>query len=278
MHRGLAVGCVMTDDAVIAIEVSIGEVSMPGNIDVESGGIKALVNLAPGGCADEAPVVEYDFLAPYRYRHLEVFEAEKAADMDYLLEEIPKALVQSTEGVKRIATIVAAMKEFAHPHHSEKAPIDLNRALESTLIVARNEIKYVADVRTDFGILPPVLCYGGDINQVFLNLLVNAAHAIQELVNGSDQRGVIGVKTRQEGDHVLISISDTGCGIPENIRAKIFEPFFTTKEVGRGTGQGLAIARSIVVEKHAGTLSFNSEVGKGSTFFISLPLHDGGET
>jgi PAS domain S-box-containing protein len=201
-----------------------------------------------------------------------VAEAEKAADMDYLLEEIPNALAQSLEGVTRVATIVRAMKEFAHPDQREKTATDLNKALESTLIVARNEIKYVADAQTDFGNLPLVLCHGGDMNQVFLNLLVNAAHAIQERVRGSNRRGVIGVQTRQEGGHALISISDTGCGIPENIRAKIFEPFFTTKEVGRGTGQGLAIARSIVVEKHGGTLTFASEVGKGTTFYIRLPL------
>ena len=203
---------------------------------------------------------------------LEVAAAEEAADLDFIKEETPKAIAQALEGVTRVATIVRAMKEFAHPNPSEKAATDLNRALESTLIVARNEIKYVANVETDLQELPLVQCNGGDMNQVFLNLLVNAAHAIKDRDDGNGHKGVIGVRTRREGDQVVISISDTGCGIPENIRDKIFEPFFTTKEVGRGTGQGLAIARSIVVDSHGGSLTFESTIGKGSTFFIRLPI------
>jgi PAS domain S-box-containing protein len=202
----------------------------------------------------------------------EVTAAEEAADLDFIKEEIPKALAQTLEGVTRVATIVRAMKEFAHPNPSEKAATDLNRALESTLIVARNEIKYVANVETELQELPLVQCNGGDMNQVFLNLLVNAAHAIKDRGDGDGHKGVIGVRTRREGDQVVISISDTGCGIPEDIRDKIFEPFFTTKEVGRGTGQGLAIARSIVVDNHGGTLTFESVVGQGSTFQIRLPV------
>ena len=176
------------------------------------------------------------------------------------------------EGVTRVATIVKAMKDFAHPEHNQKMAVDLNRALTSTLVVARNELKYVADVETAFGDLPPVECHVGDMNQVFLNLLVNAAHAIGDAVNGSGQRGKIGIRTWCEGDWVRISISDTGCGIPEAIRARVFDPFFTTKTVGRGTGQGLAISRSIVVDKHGGTLTFDSEVGRGTTFSIGLPV------
>jgi two-component system, NtrC family, sensor kinase len=202
----------------------------------------------------------------------DVAQAEKAADLDFLKEEIPKALTQSRDGVTRVATIVRAMKEFAHTNRGEKTATDLNKALQSTLIVARNEIKYVADVETDFQELPMVLCDGGDMNQVFLNLLVNAAHAIKDRGEGNGQKGVIGVRTHRDNDHVVISISDSGCGIPENIRDKIFEPFFTTKEVGRGTGQGLAIARTIVVEKHGGSLSFDTEVGRGTTFQIRLPI------
>jgi PAS domain S-box-containing protein len=202
----------------------------------------------------------------------EVKEAVETADLDYLTEEIPKALSQSLEGVGRVATIVRAMKEFAHPDRKEKAAADLNKALHSTLIVARNELKYVADVETDLGELPPVVCHLGDINQVFLNLLVNAAHAIKEVVKESGEKGKILVQTRREGEMVRIAITDTGCGIPESIRTKIFEPFFTTKEVGQGTGQGLAIARSIVVEKHGGTLTFRTELGRGTTFEICLPI------
>jgi two-component system, NtrC family, sensor kinase len=202
----------------------------------------------------------------------EVANCEKEADLEYLLEEIPKAITQSLDGVTRVATIVRAMKEFAHPGGGEKAATDLNQALESTLVVARSEIKYVAAVETDFGKLPLVACDGSDMNQVFLNLLINAAHAIKDLVKERGTKGVIRVSTREDGQDVLVSIGDTGCGIPDSIRGRIFEPFFTTKEVGRGTGQGLAIARSIVVDKHGGSLTFESEVGKGTTFFIRLPI------
>jgi len=141
--------------------------------------------------------------------------------------------------------------------------------------VARNEVKYVADVETEFGDLPLVVCNIGDLNQVFLNLLVNAAHAIGEAVNGTGEKGRIRVRTVSEGGTVLVTISDTGCGIPEANRAKVFDPFFTTKEVGRGTGQGLAIARSVVVDRHKGTLTFESEVGKGTTFYVRLPVDPG---
>jgi two-component system, NtrC family, sensor kinase len=200
-----------------------------------------------------------------------VSRVEEVAEADYLRNEVPVALTQTLDGVQRVATIVRAMKEFAHPAHAEKTAADLNKALSNTLIVARNEIKYVADVKTDLGEIPPVICNLGDMNQVFLNLLVNAGHAIADVVKGTDRRGLITVGTRIEGEHVVVSFSDTGCGIPPNIRNRIFDPFFTTKEVGRGTGQGLAIARSIVVDKHGGSLAFESEVGKGTTFFVRLP-------
>ena len=206
----------------------------------------------------------------------EVSQAEEDGDLPYLSEEIPKALSQSLDGVDRVASIVRAMKDFAHPEQSKRAAADLNKALSSTLIVARNETKYVADVTTDFGELPPVECCLGDLNQVFLNLLVNAAHAIEETKSRTGQRGAIRIQTRREGDHVKIAFSDTGPGIPEAIREKIFEPFFTTKTVVRGTGQGLAICRSIVVEKHGGTLTFETEAGRGTTFWITLPIAGGG--
>jgi signal transduction histidine kinase len=151
------------------------------------------------------------------------------------------------------------------------AHADINRALQNTLGVARNELKYVAEVVTDFGDLPLVVCSVSDMNQVFLNLLVNAAHAIGDVVQGTGQKGTIRVETGVEGLMAFIAIADTGAGIPEKIRDRIFDPFFTTKEVGRGTGQGLAIARS-VVERHKGSLTFESEVGKGTTFRIGLPI------
>jgi len=194
-------------------------------------------------------------------------------DADYLSQEIPKALEQMLDGLARVAKIVRAMKEFSHVDQSaEKTAADLNKAMESTLIVARNELKYVADVQAEFGELPPVVCNLGDLNQVFLNLLINAAHAIGDVVKGTGEKGTIGVRTKQDGDWVEIAISDTGTGIPETIREKVFDPFFTTKEVGKGTGQGLALARAIVMEKHGGTLTFDSAVGKGTTFHIRLPV------
>jgi len=202
----------------------------------------------------------------------EVQRVEEASDCAFLLKEVPRAIAQTLEGVDRVATIVRAMKEFAHPEGKEMAAADLNRALQSTLTVARNELKYVADVETDFGDLPLVVCNIGDLNQVFLNLLVNAAHAIGETVKGTAQKGKIRVRTLTEDSMVLIAISDTGCGIPEADRTKIFDPFFTTKEVGRGTGQGLAISRSVVVDRHKGTLTFESEEGKGTTFYVRLPV------
>ena len=205
----------------------------------------------------------------------EVVRAEEQSDCAYLLEEIPRALTQTLDGVSRVATIVRAMKDFAHPESKEKAAADLNKALLSTLTVARNELKYVADVETHFGELPLVVCNISDLNQVFLNLLVNAAHAIGEVVKGTGKKGKIRVRTVAEGKTVLISIADTGCGIPEGTRNRIFDPFFTTKEVGQGTGQGLAIARSVVVERHKGSLTFESEVGKGTTFCIRLPVETG---
>jgi signal transduction histidine kinase len=203
----------------------------------------------------------------------QVREIRETSDWDYLEGEIPKAMEQMLEGLGRVATIVRGMKEFSHVDRSnEKAPGDLNRALESTLIVARNELKYVADVETHFGELPPVICHLGDLNQVFLNLLVNAAHSIEDVVRGTPNKGRIKVNTHAEDGWVEVSISDSGTGIPEEVRDKIFDPFFTTKGVGKGTGQGLALARAIVVEKHGGTLTFETETGKGTTFFVRLPL------
>jgi signal transduction histidine kinase len=198
--------------------------------------------------------------------------AIEGADFEYLREEIPKAVAQSLDGVERVATIVRAMKEFAHPGQKQKGAADLNQALANALIVARNEYKYVADAETDFGELPAVVCHIGELNQVFLNLLINAAHAIEEQMKKTDKRGVITVRTRQLNDRAVISISDTGCGIPATIQSKIFDPFFTTKEVGRGTGQGLAIARAIVVEQHGGSITFEPNGAQGTTFVVSLPI------
>ncbi|MDB5970588.1 MAG: Blue-light-activated protein [Hydrocarboniphaga sp.] len=197
---------------------------------------------------------------------------EQAADVDYLLENMPGAIDRSLEGLQRVTTIVRSMKEFAHPDQKEKAYADLNQAILSTLTVARSEYKYVADVCTELGEIPPVSCFLGDLNQALLNIVINAAHAIEEAVRGSDKRGCITIRTVRDGGDVVISVQDTGGGIPAAIRDKIFDPFFTTKDVGRGTGQGLAIARSVVVDKHQGELRFDSEPGVGTTFYLRLPI------
>ncbi len=202
----------------------------------------------------------------------EAAELVDAADLPYLLDRVPKALERAIDGLGRVTTIVRSMKEFAHPDQTDMTTVDLNRAVESTLTIARNEYKYVADLETDFGDLPPVQCHAGDVNQAILNIVVNAAHAISDVVQGTDGRGAIRVRTRRDGDQVVIAIADTGGGIPDAVCGRIFDPFFTTKEVGKGTGQGLAIARSVIVEKHRGALWFETELGKGTTFFIRVPI------
>jgi len=197
---------------------------------------------------------------------------EAAADLAFLEQNVPAAFTDALDGLERISTIVQAMKEFGNADRQEKSLIDLNQALQVTLTIARTEYAPVADIETDFQPLPPVMCHQGDMNQVFLNLLVNAAHAIAEMVGQGGRKGVIRLRTAHEGRWVRIDIQDTGCGIAPEIQERLFEPFFTTKEVGRGSGQGLAIAYSLVVDKHGGSLSFASEVGRGTTFTIRLPV------
>jgi signal transduction histidine kinase len=170
------------------------------------------------------------------------------------------------------------MKEFSHPGQEEKTAVDINKAVESTITVARNEWKYVADMVTDFDpALPTVPCFPGELNQVILNLLINAAHAIADVVDQCPTgKGVIKVMTRRKEDWAEIQISDTGSGIPAEIRSRIFDPFFTTKAVGKGTGQGLAISHAVIVEKHGGSIDLDTEEGRGTTFTIRLPLKDQG--
>ncbi|RLB20288.1 MAG: histidine kinase, partial [Deltaproteobacteria bacterium] len=184
---------------------------------------------------------------------------------------------QSLDGVERVTKIVRAMKEFSHPGSPEKTPVDINHAIDNAITVAKNEWKYVADIETDLDPdLPPVPCLPADLNQVILNLIINAAHAIEKVVgNNGNRKGKIRVITRKDNGWAEIAISDTGCGIPDSIRHRIFDPFFTTKEVGKGTGQGLSIAHSIIVDKHGGTIDFESREGKGTTFTIKLPLGQG---
>jgi len=200
--------------------------------------------------------------------------AVSKAKLPYLVKQLPRALEQSREGLGRIASIVQAMKEFSHPSGSEKKPVNLREAIETTIAVARNEWKYVAEVELEMAAdMPLVPVLRNEFNQVILNLIVNAAHAIGESTAGGSQgKGKISIVGQMLGDHVEIRISDTGAGIPESVRAKVFEPFFTTKEVGKGTGQGLAIAYSVIVDKHQGSIAFETEVDRGTTFVLCLPL------
>ena len=204
----------------------------------------------------------------------DVDAAAKTADWDYLSAEIPKALSQSLEGIERVTKIVQAMKEFSHPGTTEKTALDLNHAIENTLTVCHSEWKYVANVVTDFDpTLPAVPVLPGEFNQVILNIIINAIHAIADVVgDGENGKGRITLRTRSTGDRAEIRVSDTGTGIPEPVRLRVFDPFFTTKGVGKGTGQGLAIAHAVVVEKHGGTIHFETETGQGTTFVIRLPL------
>jgi signal transduction histidine kinase len=202
----------------------------------------------------------------------EAIAAEKEVDLPFLTHAMPEAIGRAVIGIDRVAAIVRSIRAFSHPDALDMAREDLNAAITNTLVVAGAEYKYVADLVTELGELPLVECHIGEINQVVLNLIVNAAHAIAPHVAGSDRRGTIKVTTRVAGDSVEILISDTGGGIPEAIRDRVFDPFFTTKEVGEGSGQGLAIAHSVVVDKHHGKLSFESRVGEGTTFVVTLPI------
>jgi len=192
-------------------------------------------------------------------------------DLDFILQDSPKAIQQSLEGVYRVAEIVKAMKAFSHiGSEKSKQAINVHEALSSALTLCRNNCKYIADIETEFSAeIATLECYANQLNQVFVNLIINAAHAIEEKQQG---KGLIRISTRNI-DHLLeIQIQDNGTGIPEHIRDKVFNLFFTTKPVGKGTGQGLGLAHSIIVEKHQGKLFFESEVGIGTTFYIQLPL------
>ena len=199
-----------------------------------------------------------------------IASGQKTPDTDYLLEEVPSAVERALVGLERVAAIVRAMKEFAYADQPDQSAVDLNRAIQSTLVVARNEYKYVAEVHTELADLPLVTCHVGELNQVVLNIVVNAAHAI-EATGRAPALGNITIRTSTDGDAVVIEIADDGCGIPQEHIDKIYDPFFTTKEIGKGTGQGLAIARAVVVDKHHGRLDVASTPG-GTTFTIRIPI------
>jgi two-component system, NtrC family, sensor kinase len=193
-----------------------------------------------------------------------IIEMEKDIDLDYLLDDIPKLVGECIEGTKRIKQIVLDLKDFAHPGESELKYSDINKNIDSTLNVVWNEIKYKAVVKKDYGELPLIKCYPQQLNQVFMNILVNAAQAIVK-------EGTIKILTRAENGHVMVTISDTGCGIPQENILKIFDPFFTTKEVGKGTGLGLNVAYNII-KKHNGSIGVTSKPGEGTSFEINLPV------
>lgn len=200
----------------------------------------------------------------------ELAATRKKLRLDFLSREVPGALSASRSGIEHVTTIVRAMKSFAHVDQGEKSSCDLNQTIRDTLIVAQSEYKAVATAETELAELPPVLCFAGKLNQVLLNLIVNAAHAIADAERPT--RGVIRVSSSVDSGVVSISVSDNGAGVPEAIRNKIFDQFFTTKAVGRGTGQGLSLVRNVVVDAHGGTVAFTSEVGVGTTFTIRLPV------
>jgi signal transduction histidine kinase len=199
----------------------------------------------------------------------------RAADLGYLAREIPQAIQQSLEGLEHVASIVGAMKEFSYPGNGGEQAVDLNHVVSGAITLCHSEWKYVAEVVTDFDTdLPAVRCLPTDINSVVLNLVVNAAHAIAEASNnGANGKGVITIRTRSDGPYAEIRVEDTGPGIAEDVRPRVFDLFFTTKEVGRGTGQGLALAHAIVVDKHGGTIDFETEVGRGTAFIVRLPIN-----
>ncbi|MFT3746161.1 MAG: ATP-binding protein [Pyrinomonadaceae bacterium] len=206
----------------------------------------------------------------------EVDETIEQADLEYLSSEVPRSLDEALSGIARISTIVQSIKDFAHPGGAAKTVADLNRAIESTITVASNEWKYVAEMATDLDpVLSPVPCHVGEVNQVVLNMIINAAHSIEDVVGTSGiSKGKITVSTKQIEGWAEIRITDTGKGIKPSVKDKVFDPFFTTKEVGKGTGQGLAIAHNIIVGKHNGTIDIDTELGHGTTFIVRLPISE----
>jgi signal transduction histidine kinase len=197
---------------------------------------------------------------------------ELRGELEFMREEAPQAIEQAIMGVSRVSTIVRAIKMFCHPDRIGMQLADVEEALRTTSVIAKNEFKYVADLEFDFAGIPPVMCRIDDLQQVFLNLLINAAHAIEDLGGSDKSKGSIKVVTLVDVDHVVIQFSDTGCGMSDEVQQRIFEPFFTTKSRGRGTGQGLALAHSVIVEQHRGTLDVDSTPGAGTTFTIRIPI------
>jgi signal transduction histidine kinase len=206
--------------------------------------------------------------------HIARCEASRGrVQFEYIRKNVPSAVEESLEGLRRVASIVAAMRDFSHPSGGKKAPADLGDVLRTAATVARNEWKRVAELTIDVDDdVPKVACLRDELGQVFLNLIVNAAHAIAAAQRNT--QGSIRISARRDRDFVEVRVRDTGTGIPAEVRSRVFDPFFTTKAVGQGTGQGLAICYATVVEKHAGQIDFESELGVGTTFIVRLPIVD----
>lgn len=206
----------------------------------------------------------------YRDNVASIRKTEVDVEIDFICGDAPIAFRQTLDGVERVQKIVQALKNYSQADNSgHKVEFDLNSSIDDTLTVASNQLEHIAQVITDFGDIPRIEGCKGELNQVFLNILVNAAHAIED--KEEHCFGTIRVQTRQSGNDIIISISDNGCGIPAAIRQKIYDPFFSTKEVGRGSGQGLTIARSIIMS-HGGQIQFESAIGVGTTFRVRLPI------
>lgn len=201
-----------------------------------------------------------------------VMQLREQIDLAFVQAEIPQALTRSREGTQRVTKIVRALKELAHPDTTTHELADINASIENTLIITTNEFKYIADIELDLAANQPVICNIGEIQQVLLNLIVNAAHAVAARIGESGERGKIRLATYEDHNDFVITVGDNGTGMPAAVRDRIFEPFFTTKPVGKGTGQGLSISRSLVVERHGGQLTFESVEGEGTTFIIRLPI------
>lgn len=202
------------------------------------------------------------------------------SDVEYVIARMPRAVDRVIDGLSRVSSIVRAMKDFSHLDQREKQPADLNDAIEKTLIITKGEYKHVADVVKELGVLPRVRCHVGDIQQVLVNLVINASHAIEGKASEQGRRGVIRVRSfiepqppgQSPSTFAVVAVEDNGGGIPQEVATRVFEPFFTTKEPGRGTGQGLPISREIVVDRHGGRLDFDSVPGLGTTFYLRLPV------
>ena len=270
----------------LSLEVQLRQAQKLEAIGQLAAGIAHEINTPTQYIGDNARFLEGGFKDVFHY--LDALEAalpggeppeplrllKDEADLAFLREEIPKAIEQSMEGIERVSRIVRAMKDFSHPGSDTPVDFDLNRIIESTVTVSRNEWKYVADLVMDLDPgLGPIQCFPNELSQVVLNLIVNAAHAIADRPQGDPSaKGTITVATARAGDQVEIRVRDTGTGIPVAVRDRIFDPFFTTKTVGRGTGQGLAIVHNAIVERHRGTVTFETELGTGTVFIVRLPV------